>query len=81
MATRNSPQRYNESPAAARDKALRKRVSADAFSRRASLSVRVSSYAAHFGAAVCVCRLSGCVSVDFRRELVCGGAKRRRTRL
>ena len=55
-------------------KAIRKRVSADAFSRRASLSVRVSSYAAHFGAAVCVCRLSGCVSVDFRRELVCGGA-------
>ena len=29
----------------------------------------------------CSARLSGCVSVDFRRELVCGGAKRRRTRL
>ena len=31
--------------------------------------------------AVLVYHLSGCVSVDFRRELVCGGAKRRRTRL
>ena len=29
----------------------------------------------------CSARLSGCVSVVFRRELVCGGAKRRRTRL
>ena len=27
------------------------------------------------------CRLRGCVSVVFRRELVCGGAKPRRTRL
>ncbi len=45
-------------------KAIRKRVSADAFSRRAFLSLRV----------FCSARLSGCVSVDFRRELVCGGA-------
>ena len=35
------PQLYNESPPAARKKAIRKRVSADAFSRRAFLSLRV----------------------------------------
>ena len=35
------PQLCNESPPAARKKAIRKRVSADAFSRRAFLSLRV----------------------------------------
>jgi hypothetical protein len=29
----------------------------------------------------CLCRLSGYVLVKFRRELGCGGAQRRRTRL
>ena len=35
------PQLHNESSPAARKKAIRKRVSADAFSRRAFLSLRV----------------------------------------
>lgn len=39
-------QPYNESPPAAMKKAIRKRVSADAFSRRAFLSLRIFSCAA-----------------------------------
>ena len=38
---KNMPQPCNESPPAARKKAIRKRVSADAFSRRAFLPLRV----------------------------------------
>ena len=38
---KNKPQPCNESPSAAMKKAIRKRVSADAFSRRAFLSLRV----------------------------------------
>lgn len=37
MTNKNMPQPCNESPPAARKKAIRKRVSADAFSRRALL--------------------------------------------
>ena len=41
MTNKNMPQLCNESPPAARKKAIRKRVSADAFLRRAFLSLRV----------------------------------------
>ena len=37
MINKNTPQFYDKSPPAAREKAIRKRVSADAFSRRALL--------------------------------------------
>ena len=77
---KNMPQPCNESPPAARKKAIRKRVSADAFSRRDFLSLRVFLVPPVWYSGFIV-RLSGCISVDFRRELVCGGAKRRRTRL
>lgn len=40
-ANKTMPQLYNERPPAAKKKAIRKRVSADAFSRRAFLSLRV----------------------------------------
>ena len=59
------PQLCNESPPAARKKAIRKRVSADAFSRRAFLSLRVFLFRPFE-------RLR--FSLFFRRELVCGGA-------
>ena len=54
-------------------KAIRKRVSADAFSRRTFLSLRVFLVPPVWYSGFIV-RLSGCISVDFRRELVCGGA-------
>ena len=56
-------QPYTESPPAAMKKAIRKRVSADAFSRRAFLSLRIFFLCRPFGTAVLLCRLSGCVSV------------------
>jgi len=46
------PQHCNESPPAAKEKAIRKRVSADAFSRRAFLSLRVFSRATRLETAV-----------------------------
>ena len=80
-ANKTMPQLYNERPPAAKKKAIRKRVSADAFSRRAFLSLRIFFLVPpvwYSGFIVPFERLCfGC----FRRELVCGGAKRRRTRL
>ena len=51
MTAKYTPQLYVKSPPAARKKAIRKRVSADAFSRRAFLSLRVFSCAARLGTA------------------------------
>lgn len=68
------PQHCNESPPAARKKAIRKRVSADAFSRRAFLSLRVflvlPVWKRRFEFIVCAVAFRSV----FRRELVCGGA-------
>ena len=80
-ANKNMTQPCNESPPAAREKAIRKRVSADAFSRRAFLSLRVFSSSARLGTAVLFTVCSIAFRSVFRRELVCGGAKPRRTRL
>ena len=73
-ANKNMPQPCNKSPPAARKKAIRKRVSADVFSRRAFLSLRVflvsPVWKRLFEFTVCAVAFRSV----FRRELVCGGA-------
>lgn len=74
MANKTMPQPCNESPPAAREKGdpqagQRGRLFAAGISVAACFFV-----CCPFGNGGLSYRLSSCVSVDFRRELVCGGA-------